>query len=232
MAEVAGVVFDLDGTLVANMELHARAFAAFVDRHGLPPLDEQARTRLDGKRNSDIFPELFGRALLRDELRAFAEEKESLYREISRGGLAPAPGLERLLDRLAARGIPCAIATSGPAENVRHTLAETGLSARLPRVVRGDQVPRGKPYPDIFLAAAAAIGVDPARCLAFEDSPSGVAAACAAGMGCVAVTTSFTAEAFAAAGVAPAAFVADFDAYLDGPSGQWLADTATPEAGR
>jgi beta-phosphoglucomutase family hydrolase len=230
--EVRGVVFDLDGTIVANMELHARAFAAFADRHGLAPLDERARARLDGKRNSDIFPDLFGRVLPAHELTAFAEEKEELYRELSRGRLTPAPGLERLLRRLAARGIPCAVATSGPAENVRHTLAEAGLTARLAVIVRGDEVPRGKPHPDIFLAAAQRIGVFPASCLAFEDSPAGVAAARAAGMACVALTTSFGAAAFRAAGAAADEFVADFDAYLDGVGGRWLAEEPAPEAAR
>jgi HAD superfamily hydrolase (TIGR01509 family) len=228
---VRGVVFDLDGTLVDNMELHARAFAAFADRHGLPPLDERARARLDGKRNSDIFPELFGHPLPPEQLRAFAEEKESLYREISRGRLVPAPGLAPLLDRLLARGIPFAVATSGPAANVRHTLLETGLFARLDVIVRGDQVPRGKPHPDIFLAAAAQMRVEPSRCLAFEDSPAGVASACAAGMPCIALTTSFTPEAFRAAGVAPDGFVPDFAAFLDGPGRSWLPDVARPEEG-
>jgi len=213
---VRGVVFDLDGTLVDNMALHAQAFTAFMSRHALPPLDAGGRARLDGKRNADIFPDLFGRTLPLEELRAYAEEKEGLYRELSRGRLSPLAGLERLLERLGACGIPFAVATSGPAENVRHTLAETGLAARLAVVVRGDEVPRGKPHPDIFLAAAERIGVAASACLAFEDSPMGVVAARAAGMTCIAVTTSFSAEAFQAAGVVPDALVADFDAFLTG----------------
>ena len=230
-ATVQGVVFDLDGTVVDNMALHAQAFAAFMARHGLPPLDEGQRARLDGKRNSDIFPDLFGHALPVEELRAFAEEKESLYRELSRGRLEPAPGLVRLLDALAAHGIPVAVATSGPADNVQHTLAETGLAERLAVVVRGDQVPRGKPHPDIFLAAALKIGVEPAACLAFEDSPAGVAAARAAGMTCLALTTSFPPQSFHEAGVAPDGFVRDFEAFLAGPArllGLVPADEAAP----
>jgi beta-phosphoglucomutase len=219
---VEGVVFDLDGTLVANMGIHAEAFARFVSRHGLPPLDEAARARLDGKRNRDIFPELFGRELAEPDLVAYASEKEALYRELSRGRLTPLNGLARLLDRLEARGIPAALATSAPADNVRHTLAELGLVTRLGRVARSDEVPRGKPHPDVFLAAARLIGAHPARCLAFEDSPSGVLAARAAGMTCVAVLTSFSADLFAAHGAAPDHAVVDYDAFLAGP-GAWLA---------
>jgi beta-phosphoglucomutase len=214
MTRARGVVFDLDGTLVDNMALHAEAFARFMTRRGLPPLDESQRSRLDGKRNTDIFPDLLGRELPREELRALSEEKESLYRELSRGRLAPLNGLGRLLEILAAHGIPVAVATSGPAENVRHTLAELGLAERITVVVRGDQVPRGKPHPDIFLAAAERIGVPPAECVAFEDAPSGVSSARAAGMVCVALTTSFSADAFRAAGVTPDHVVPDFEAFV------------------
>jgi beta-phosphoglucomutase len=227
-----GVVFDLDGTLVDNMGLHAEAFAQFMTRRGLPPLDETQRARLDGKRNTDIFPDLLGRDLAREELRAVSDEKESLYRTLSRGRLAPLAGLDRLLAILAANGIPVAIATSGPAENVRHTLAELGLADRVTVVVRGDQVPRGKPHPDIFLAAADRIGVPPGECVAFEDSPMGVAAARAAGMSCVAISTSFSDEAFRAAGVAPDHVLPDFEAFLSGPFAEWIAVTAPAEEAR
>jgi len=177
-----GVIFDLDGTLLDNMALHAEAFAVFVQRHALAPFDADRRKQLDGKRNRDIFPVLFGRALADDELRRFADEKEGLYRELSRGRLVALSGLDRLLERLHARSIPVAVATSAPPDNVRHTLAELGLGARLDRVVRADEVPRGKPHPDVFLAAARLLAVPAPDCLAFEDAPAGVAAAKAAGM--------------------------------------------------
>lgn len=216
-----GFVFDLDGTLVSNMALHAEAFARFVERHELPALTMEMRARLDGKRNSDIFPILFGRELEADHLGRLAWEKEEIYRELSRGRLDPLAGISRLLDRLDARGLPAVVATSAPAENVVHTLEELGLSRRLARVVRSDEVPRGKPHPDVFLAAARLIGVPPGDCLAFEDAPAGIRAARAAGMSCVALTTSFTPADFETHDAVPDAAVADFDAFLDGP-GAWL----------
>jgi beta-phosphoglucomutase len=225
-------VFDLDGTLVDNMALHAEAFAEFMTRRGLPPLDESQRARLDGKRNTDIFPDILGRELPREELRAVSEEKESLYRTLSRGRLRPLAGLDRLLGILDANGIPVAVATSGPAENVRHTLAELRLAERITTIVRGDEVPRGKPAPDIFLAAAARLRVPPAECVAFEDAPSGVASARAAGMVCVALSTSFTEAAFRAAGVAPDHIVADFDAFIAGPLRDLIAIEAPEELAR
>jgi HAD superfamily hydrolase (TIGR01509 family) len=219
----SGIVFDLDGTMVDNMALHAEAFGVFAQRHGLPPLTHADRVRLDGKRNSEIFPILFGRAMDEPEWRAYEDEKESLYREISAGRLEPLRGLPRLLDALAAHGIPVALATSAPAPNVTHTLEEIGLAHPIDVIVRGDQVPRGKPAPDVFLAAAARLGVPPEHCLAFEDAPMGVAAAKAAGMTCVALATSFLPTHWEDADPAPDLVVHDFEEYLAG-AGQWLVE--------
>jgi beta-phosphoglucomutase len=215
------VIFDLDGTIVDNMPIHAEAFAIFAQRHGLMPLTIEDRKRLDGRRNREIFPDLFGRPLGDDEQQRYAEEKESLYRELSAGRLTPVNGLVALLDRLDSHGIPAAIATSAPPENVSHTLAELRLASRLTCIVRGDEVPRGKPFPDVFLAAAARVGAEPVACVAFEDAPIGITAARAAGMKTVAVATSFTPDVFLAPEVGADWVVGDFAGYLAGP-GRWL----------
>ena len=196
------------------MPFHVEAFARFALRHGLPPLDATLRGRLDGKRNRDIFPILFGRPLDDATFHGYEDEKEGLYRELSRGGLRPLRGLLPLLDALAARGIAAAVATSAPALNVVHTLAELGLAARLSTVVRSDEVAHGKPAPDVFIETARRLGVPPSACLAFEDAPAGVMAAQAAGMICVALTTSFGAEAFPIHDARPDACVADFEPIL------------------
>jgi HAD superfamily hydrolase (TIGR01509 family) len=213
-----GAIFDLDGTIVDNMPLHAEAFAIFAGRHNLPPLTLADRRRLDGKRNRDIFPDLFGRPLPEDELGAYAEEKEQLYRTLSAGRLVPLRGLRRLLELCGRLGVATAVATSAPPENVTHTLRELALEDTLSVVVRSDDVPRGKPWPDVFLAAAARIGVAPEACIAFEDAPAGVAAAAAARMRTVAVTTSFGAEDFASQAVPPDHLVRDFEEFLEGPA--------------
>jgi HAD superfamily hydrolase (TIGR01509 family) len=217
------VIFDLDGTLADNMAWHARAFEAFARRHGLPPVTMELRRRIDGKRNSEIFPILFGHAVSRDDARRFEDEKERAYRELSHGDIRPTAGAVRLLDCLAARGMPVAVATSAPEQNVGHTLAEIGLADRFTVIARSDQVAHGKPAPDVFLHAAAGLGVDAAMCLAFEDAPIGVTAARAAGMRTIALTSTFTAEAFTSTALKPDAEYADFDAFLAG-EGAWLLD--------
>lgn len=208
------VIFDIDGTIVDNMHLHAEAFAVFAARHGLPPLTREDRARLDGRRNSEIFPILFKRDVPREEWQAYEVEKEGLYRELSKGRLTPMKGLHDLIDRLRESGIPVALATSAPEPNVIHTLNELGLSDAFPVIVRGDQVPRGKPAPDVFLEAARRLNVEPKECLVFEDAPMGIEAAHAAGMPVVALTTSFQAAHFDQLERPPAYTCCDFDEFL------------------
>ena len=208
------MIFDIDGTIVDNMHLHAEAFGVFAERHGLPPLTREDRARLDGRRNSEIFPILFKREVPREEWQAYEREKEGLYRELSKGRLSPMKGLQSLIARLKADGIPVALATSAPEPNVTHTLAELGLAGEFPVIVRGDEVARGKPAPDVFIEAARRLGVEPASCLVFEDAPMGIEAAHAAGMRVVALTTSFQASHFDTLDPPPTLVCGDFDAYL------------------
>jgi beta-phosphoglucomutase len=228
-ARVAGAVFDLDGTVLDNMPFHIEAFNAFAGRHGLPALTLERRKWMDGKRNRDIFPGLFERELSADELDAMAEEKESLYRSLSAGRLLPLRGLSRLLDLLDARGIPVAIATSAPLANVDHTLRELGLATRFPVIARSDTVPRGKPFPDVFLEAARQLGAAPDACVAFEDAPAGIVAARGAGMVCVAIASSYPRDVLADTAPPPHVVVGDYDEFLDGP-GASLAAVDMPTA--
>jgi beta-phosphoglucomutase len=212
------VIFDIDGTIVDNMHLHAEAFGVFAERHGLPPLTKADRARLDGRRNSEIFPILFKREVGRDEWQAYEREKEGLYRELSKGRLSPMKGLHGLIDQLKRERIPMALATSAPQLNVEHTLSELLLADAFPIIVRGDEVARGKPAPDVFIEAARRLGVDPSECLVFEDAPIGVEAAHAANMRVVALTTSFHATHFAELDSPPAFVCGDFDEFLSTPA--------------
>jgi len=193
------------------MALHAEAFAAFAARHGLPPLTPTDRAKLDGRRNSEIFPVLFGREMPRDEWLAYEHEKEGLYRKLSRGRLTVVAGVQALLARLNANGVAVALATSAPELNVVHTLNEIGLHDAFPVIVRGDQVSRGKPAPDVFIEASRQLGVPPEHCVVFEDAPMGITAAHAAGMRVVAIASSFSAAQFKALEEPPDIVCRDFE---------------------
>ncbi len=219
--EPRAVIFDIDGTIVDNMHLHAEAFGVFAERHGLAAVTPEMRARIDGRRNSEIFPILFDRDVPKAEWQAYEEEKEGMYRELSRGRLTPMKGLRELVARLAAARIPMALATSAPGPNVAHTLRELGLQDTFAVIVRGDQVGRGKPAPDVFLEAARQLGVEAGACLVFEDAPIGIVAAQAAGMPVIALTTSFGAEHFALLQPPPLDTCCDFEAFVERHRLEW-----------
>ncbi|HXN55102.1 MAG TPA: HAD family phosphatase [Myxococcales bacterium] len=193
-------IFDLDGTLVDNMAFHARAWSALFARLGVQVPEQRFAVELAGRKNEEIFPLLLGRPLPAAEMAALAEEKERSYRAAYAPSLAPVAGLNALLARLREAGLRLAVATAAPAGNRDLVLDGLALRSSFEQVIGAEHAARGKPAPDIFLAAAAALRVEPGACVAFEDAPNGVRAARAAGMQCCALTTSADAAALREAG--------------------------------
>lgn len=214
----AAAIFDMDGTLADNMPLHHAAFRQFIERHRLMPPAADVAAGLTGKRNREIMPVLFGRPLDEAELAAAAEEKEALYRAMI-PGISPLAGLVPLLDVLDRHGIPLALATSAPAGNVAPLLTAIGVAGRFRVITLGEEVPRGKPAPDIFLEAARRLGVAADRCLVFEDAIAGLVAAGAAGMQSVGMATTHDAAYLAGSGASMVA--RDYHEVLDA-IGSWL----------
>ena len=193
-------VFDMDGTLVDNMAWHARAWVETCRRLGLEIPSERFEREFAGKKNEEIFPLLLGRALEPEELTRLADEKESLYRSLYAPHLALLGGARELLERLKAAGVRLAVATAAPPANRTLVLDGLGLRSCFERIIGAEDAPRGKPAPDMYLAAARALGVDPASCVAFEDAVNGVLSARAAGMLAAGVTTATGAGALREAG--------------------------------
>ena len=170
------------------------AWQAMATKLGLEVTAERFEREFAGQKNEEIFPLLLGRPLPPEELRALAEEKEEAYRTLYRPHLAPLAGTAALLDRLVASGVRIAVASAAPRANRELVLGGLGWHTRFERVIGGEDAPRGKPAPDLYLAAAKGLGVDPAECVAFEDAVNGVKSAVAAGMKAAAVLTTTPAE--------------------------------------
>ena len=100
---------------------------------------------------------------------------------VEQEGVAAKPGIEKLLDALEERSIPCAITSSSPRQRLESYLTPLNLYHRFVKVISGYDVPKGKPEPDIFLHAAARLGKSPSECLVLEDSPAGLLSAHRAG---------------------------------------------------
>lgn len=192
------MIFDFDGVIIDSHEAHKQSWFSLADELGKTLTDAQF-TESFGMRNQAIIPGLFTWADADDATRIqqLADRKESLYRQSLRtSGLDPLAGIVDLLDSLDGAEMPRAIGSSTPHENIRTALELCRLSGRFHSITAAEDVSRGKPDPEVFLLAAKSLGVEPAQCVVFEDAHVGIAAARAAGMKCIAVTTTHARETF------------------------------------
>lgn len=185
------VIFDVDGVLVDSYRAHFESWAAVAEKDGIA-FDESDFAASFGMTSDEVIrrhwtvdggppPEPF--------IRDLDARKESAYRAIVDVDFPPIPGAIELIDGLTAAGVPIAVGSSGPPENVGLVLDRLERRDRFGAVVSRADVTHGKPAPDIFLLAAERLGLPPARCVVIEDAPAGVAAARAAGNKVVALTS-------------------------------------------
>ena len=190
LAEGLALIFDMDGVIVDSNPVHRESWAAFNRRYGLETTPAMVE-RMYGKRNDEIIRDYFGDGLAAEEVAARSRAKEQLYREMAGSRLEQilVPGLRPFLDRY--RGAPMAVASNAEPENVAFVLDGAGMRAYFRVVVDGRQVVNPKPHPDVYLLAARLLHVAPPNCIVIEDSPTGVAAAKAAGMRVIGLNTTY-----------------------------------------
>lgn len=191
---IKAVLFDLDGLMADSEPLARWAWNQSLAAYG-HHLDDEAYHAILGLRLSDSARVLCERFSLPVSPTQAAQERDRLFLEAVPTRLRARPGLYSLLDTLTERGLPLGVATSGHHRYVGLALQTLGIADRFQAIVTGDDVHRGKPAPDVYLAAAGQLRVNPIHCMALEDTPLGLAAARAAGMFCVAVPNADTASA-------------------------------------
>ncbi|MDE5624314.1 MAG: HAD family phosphatase [Alistipes sp.] len=196
---IRGAIFDMDGTLVDNSAVHVEAFGIFCGRYGVRGWQEKLAQAF-GMGNDDIMRRIMPEEIIREKgLAALADEKEAIYREIYAPTIRPVAGLADLLGRLRAAGVRLAVGSSGCRANIDFVLEKCGIAEFFEQIVSGDRVTRCKPDPEIYLTAAAALGLEPAGCVVFEDAKAGIEAARRAGAGrIVTLTTTLPREVLAA----------------------------------
>jgi beta-phosphoglucomutase len=192
--KLRGVIFDMDGVLVLSEPLIAEAAIAMFAEKGYIFRPEEFRPFIGMGEDRFIGGPAEARGITldipRDKARTYA-----IYLEIIKGKLKPLPGVLSFVAECKRRGLKLAVASSADAIKVEGNLHEIGLPpATFDAIVDGSEVAKKKPAPDIFLEAARRLNLEPASCLVIEDAVAGVAAAKAAVMKCLAVTTSFAAE--------------------------------------
>ena len=181
-----GVIWDLDGVILDSGNDHWQAWKALAAETNVPFSEADFRKTF-GQRNADIIPK-YWHTHDADEMQALADRKESLYRELLAENARALPGALELLRKLHEDGWKQSLGSSAPMENIQLILDLLDLRLLLDAVVSGEEAAQGKPAPDIFLAAARALGLSPVNCVVIEDAVAGIQAARAAGMRCIAVT--------------------------------------------
>jgi HAD superfamily hydrolase (TIGR01509 family) len=177
---VKAVLFDMDGLLIDSEAIYVKAMQATartLDRE--MSLDFcHSMVGIPGAECNVMIQDLYGDGFSIDEFRAvYAAHVHELMAE----RVPIKPGVVGLLDFLAHRGLPCAVATSANRATAENHLGRAGLLARFATVVTRDDVERAKPFPDVYLEAARRLRIAPENCIAFEDSNPGLTAAHAAG---------------------------------------------------
>jgi HAD superfamily hydrolase (TIGR01509 family) len=183
---LAAAIFDCDGTLVDSEPLARIAWARSLAPHGYE-IDDAEYAGLIGLPYARVHAFFAERVPGLEPLDLFWERYSARLFDLIDSELLPFDDALETVRGLAERGLAVAVASSSPRARLDRTLARAGLADAFAVTVAGDEVARGKPAPDMFLAAAERLGVAPGRCAVIEDSAPGVAAGLAAGMTTVGV---------------------------------------------
>jgi beta-phosphoglucomutase-like phosphatase (HAD superfamily) len=188
---VEAFIFDMDGTMIDSMPSHQESWAVFARRQNLDVDIADLMRRTTGRTGVECMRDLFGRPdMALDEAMAHVHEKEAAYREIFAPIFAEVAGFQDFFALAHARGLKLGVGTAGDRHNQAFAYQHLQMPIAPLTTVGGDEGLAGKPEPAIFLEAARRMGVEPARCIVFEDAPLGIEAARRAGMRAVGIASS------------------------------------------
>jgi beta-phosphoglucomutase len=190
-------IFDLNGTMVNDMEYHLNGWFKVLNDDLKADLSRDGgRSQRYGK-NEELLDRVFGKGhFTKEQADKIALEKEKRYQAEFRPHLELIPGLAAFLQKAKDAHIRMAIGSAAIPFNIDFVLDNLSIRQYFSAVISADHVTISKPHPETFLKAAAALGVAPEDCLVFEDAPKGVEAANNAGMKCIVLTTMHPAAEF------------------------------------
>jgi HAD superfamily hydrolase (TIGR01509 family) len=188
-AALEAVLFDMDGVIIDSEPLWSKAEKQLLARRNLS-YSPQLKAAMMGLDSSEAVGFLIKHYNLQESVGDVVAERNQLIAGLFRQFLKPIPYALQLVRSVRAAEIKTGLASSSPKELVDLALSRLNITGLFDLILSGDQVVRGKPAPDIYLTAARELGVSYENCLVIEDAPHGVAAAKAAGMFCLAISTS------------------------------------------
>ena len=179
--DIKAVIFDVDGTLIDSMWIWKQVDIEFLGKRGIP-LPERLQMEIEGMSYSETAVYFKERFNLPESLEEIKEEWRLMAEDYYKRHIQLKSGAKDFLKLLYDKGLTLGIATSNSRELVDCMLANHGIRKYFSNIRTSCEVDKGKPYPDVYLKVAEDMGIDPCRCLVFEDTLSGVMAAKSAGM--------------------------------------------------
>lgn len=183
-----GALFDWDGVLVDSKALHQAAWDQVAAEFGYPHGPDDFRRHF-GSQNRRAIVEILRWTSDLPTVQRISTRKEIIYRERLGAADIWMPGAAAFVSALGAAGVPCAVVSSSPRENIDVVLASGGMRERFAAIITAEDTRVGKPDPEGFLLGAARLGLPPERCVVFEDAPAGIQAGLAGGMRVVALSS-------------------------------------------
>jgi beta-phosphoglucomutase family hydrolase len=190
-------LFDLNGTMIDDMQFHIRAWHRIVKEIGANLTLEDVKRECYGK-NHDLLDRVFPNRFTIEEKNRMSIEKEKQYQQEFRPHLKLLNGLANYLEGTKDRNIKMAIGSAAIMFNIDFVLDGLNIRHYIDAIVSADDVEYSKPHPETFLKCADHLGIALNNCIVFEDAPKGVEAAANAGMRCAVLTTMHPQEDFAA----------------------------------
>lgn len=197
MKEYKAFLFDLNGTMIDDMQYHINAWHGILNELGAPITLEQMKEECYGK-NHELLERTFPGRFSDEEKTRMSYEKEKQYQDQFRPNLRLIDGLYDFLKESHSCGIKTAIGSAAIMFNIDFVLDGLNIRQYIDAIVSADDVNNSKPNAETFLKCAAALSSAPKECIVFEDSPKGAEAARNAGMDCIVITTLHRKEEFAA----------------------------------
>ncbi|MBI2039768.1 HAD family phosphatase [Candidatus Microgenomates bacterium] len=189
---IKAVIFDMDGVITRTEAIQSGAESQVFATIGIHITPEEIINSYSGWKDTEMFKDMAKRHLIKDIEKLRKKKWEIVYKKLSDKSIPLVPGSLDLIEKLQKHGYPLALASSTNQKFISIILSSLSIKEKFSAVVSGDEVKQGKPNPEIFLLTSKKLGISSSDCLVIEDAPSGIKAAKAAGMKCIAIATSVT----------------------------------------
>ncbi len=186
------VIFDMDGVISDTLSIHCEAESKLLLKYGIKISPSEILKEFNAVPDLVMFQILSKRFNRNLDFQKAEDEKWKLFQELAKEGIQSIPGSLEFINTLLKNNFILAVASSAPLRIVNLVLETLGIKKKFKVVVYTTEVKQGKPAPDIFLLAAEKLKVSPRDCVVIEDAAKGIQAAKAAGMKCIAISTTHT----------------------------------------